>query len=104
MLISGGGGSRHRMQVSNGKTIWPMFARQTATTRREGRRERGGYLQHEEEGEKKRTRERRSLNSRLWAAPLKVVEIREEPRKERGEDERPATDGRTERTDLTTES
>ena len=66
--------------------------------------ERGGYLQHEEEGEKKRTRERRSLNSRLWAAPLKVVEIREEPRKERGEDERPATDGRTERTDLTTES
>ena len=104
MLISGGGGSRHRMQVSNGKTIWPMFARQTATTRREGRRERGGYLQHEEEGEKKRTRERRSLNSRLWAVPLKVVEIREEPRKERGEDERPATDGRTERTDLTTES
>ena len=43
------------------------------------RRERSG---HEEEGEKKRTRERRSLNSRLWAAPLKVVEIREEPRKE----------------------
>lgn len=81
MLISGGGGSRHRMQVSNGKTIWPMFARQTATTPREGRRERGGYLQHEEEGEK-RTSERRSLNSRLWAAPLKVVEIRAEPRKE----------------------
>ena len=54
MLISGGGGSRHRMQVSNGKTIWPMFARQTATTdNTERRKERGGYLQHEEEREKR---------------------------------------------------
>ena len=71
---------------------------------KEGEREEVIYNEHEEEGEKSRTRERRSLNSRLWAAPLKVVEIREEPRKERAEDERPATDGRTERTDLTTES
>lgn len=55
----------HRMQVSNGKTIWPMFARQTATTSR-------GYLQRAEEREARRRREkrkgRRSLNSPLWAA------------------------------------
>ena len=55
----------HRMQVSNGKTIWPMFARQTATTsrERERERERRGYLQRQEErdGDERGSGGRRAL-------------------------------------------
>ena len=46
------------MQVSNGKTIWPMFARQTATTSGDIERERG-YLQLEEERPGRRRDRRR---------------------------------------------
>ena len=103
MLISGGR-TRWWKPSSNAGVKWQnnlanVCAENGDNTAR--RKERGGYLQHEEEREREAD-ERRSLNNRLWAAPLKVVEIRAEPRKEERregererEDERPATDGRT---------